>query len=144
MKNKANIAVGVAVIVVLLAAVGAFAYMQLGAGGGSMRALVHDGDGAVREIPLDRDSETVVTTGLGTNTVVVENGAVFVREADCDNQDCVHQGRLNAPGRQIICLPHKLWIEVVADGQSSGSMDTSAVAGEGSPSSAGDLDAVAR
>lgn len=156
-KSRANILVGAIVIVVLAAAIGAFAYMQIGAqaaggaasDGAPLRAIVHDGEGGVFELPLDQDAELPVSTGLGANTIVVEGGAVFVSEADCDNQDCVHQGKIDAPGRQIICLPHKLWIEVVADGQQSGAMDTDAVAGDGAQGASDapekeNLDAVAR
>ena len=156
-KSRANILVGAIVIVVLAAAIGAFAYMQIGAqaaggaasDGAPLRAIVHDGEGGVFELPLDQDAELPVSTGLGANTVVVKDGSVFVSEADCDNQDCVHQGKIDAPGRQIICLPHKLWIEVVADGQQGGTMDTDAVAGDGPGDVSGTsgkegLDAVAR
>ena len=143
-RNRANVIVGAAVAAVLVVAVVAFALMQAGGAsdGAQLTAVVHDGDGGVRELALSADAEVTVTTSLGTNVVVVEGGAVFVREADCDNQDCVHQGKLEGPGHQIICLPHKLWIEVVAEGQQGGSMDTGAVAGDGA--SEGSLDAVAR
>lgn len=132
MKKKANIALGVVVAVVLAVAVMALAWTQSGAGVGreaKLRAVVHDGDGAVHVLPLDEDAELAVTTSLGTNVVVVKDGAVRVREADCPGLDCVHQGAISAPGRQIICLPHELWIEVVADGDDGGPMDVDAVAG---------------
>ena len=140
--GKANAIVGAVIAAVVVVALVAFAWMQFGSGasGTQLRAVVHDGDGGVRELPLDRDTEVAVATSHGTNVVVVENGTVFVREADCDNQDCVHQGSISGPGRQIICLPHKLWIEVVAEGdEGATAMDTDAVAGGGD-----DLDAVAR
>ena len=145
MKSRANMIVGAIVAAVLVAAVLAYALAQAGGGaadGAQLRAVVHDGEGATYELPLSQDAELPVTTALGTNVVVVENGAVYVREADCDNQDCVHQGKLSAPGHQIICLPHKLWIEVTAEGEGNGEMDVDAVA-DGS-SSEGDLDVVAR
>ena len=142
MRGKANIVVGAIVGLVLVAAIVLYALMQAG-GGTSMKAIVHDGDGGVHELSLAENQERAITTSLGTNVVIVENGAVYVREADCENQDCVHQGKVSAPGKQIICLPHKLWIEVVSDGETSAAeMDVDAVAGnEGKAES---LDAVAR
>lgn len=142
MRGKANIVVGAIVGLVLVAAIVLYALMQAG-GGTSMKAIVHDGDGGVHELSLAENQERAITTSLGTNVVIVENGAVYVREADCENQDCVHQGKVNTPGKQIICLPHKLWIEVVSDGETSAAeMDVDAVAGnEGKAES---LDAVAR
>ena len=146
-RSKANIAVGAIVAFVLAAAVGAVALMQAGASPGSetaeAKAVVHDGDGGIHELALSHDAELPVTTSLGTNVVVVEDGAVYVREADCQNGDCIRQGAIDAPGRQIICLPHKLWIEVVADGRQGGSMDVDAVA-QGDDAGERGLDAVAR
>ena len=150
--GKANIIVGAAIAVIAVAAIAAFVWMQMGAGAADaqLRAIVHDGDGGERVLPLNQDTEVEVTTSLGTNVVVVADGAVFVRDADCDNHDCVHQGSISAPGCQIICLPHKLWIEVVAEGgEGAGAMDVDAVAGDGDDLDAvagggDDLDAVAR
>jgi len=126
--GKANIIAGALVVVVLIVALVAMFAMR-NSGTGELRAVVHASDGQVYELPLSEDAEQTVATDLGTNVVVVERGSVFVREADCDNQDCVHQGTLDAPGHQIICLPHKLWIEVVAQGDSGGTMDVGAAAG---------------
>ena len=146
MNSRANIVVGIVVAVVLVAAIGSYAALQQsGQGATRLWAVVHDGDGKSLTMPLSQNQERIVTTSLGTNVIVVENGAVFVRTADCDNQDCVHQGKLDAPGRQIICLPHKLWVEVVADGDAGSSdMDVNAVAAGDDSAEAGSLDAVAR
>ena len=142
MRGKANIVVGAIVGLVLVAAIVLYALMQAG-GGTSMKAIVHDGDGGVHELSLAENQERAITTSLGTNVVIVEGGAVYVREADCENQDCVHQGKVSAPGKQIICLPHKLWIEVVSDGETSATeMDVDAVAGD--EGKAESLDAVTR
>ena len=144
MNGRANIIVGTLVAAVLVAAVAVFAWLQLGAGAGALVARVHDGDGGVRELALDADSQTTVTTSLGTNVVVVEGGQVYVREADCDNQDCVHQGKISDPSRQIICLPHKLWIEVVAQGGQGGQMDIAAAGASSSSGSNGEFDTLGR
>ncbi len=90
--------------------------------------LVHDGDGATTELPLGDDETYTFTTSKGTNIVVVEDGGVRVDEADCPNQDCVNQGTVNEVGRQIICLPHELWVEIVE----SDAVTTSGTAGEDS------------
>ena len=130
-----------ALLALLVAACVAIVVLQQGGtGAASLVAVIHDGDGGTTELPLSKNAEQAITTSLGTNVVVVQDGAVFVREADCDNLDCVHQGKLTAPGKQIICLPHKLWIEVLAAGENGGSMNPGAAAGG---DSAG-YDAVAR
>lgn len=82
-------------------------------------ARVTDGDGNVYEMPLGDDATKIVTTELGTNVVEVRDGRVRVREADCPNRDCVNQGWIDSSSQQIVCLPHRLYVEVV-DGQGSG------------------------
>ena len=53
------------------------------------------------------------------NTVAITGDAVYMEQADCDNQDCVHMGavtrenlELRVMGGFIICLPHKISVEV--------------------------------
>lgn len=82
------------------------------AGASAGVARVTDGDGAVHELPLGKDAELTVTTSLGTNVIEVRDGRVRVREADCPNQDCVNQGWIDADGEQIVCLPHRLYVEI--------------------------------
>lgn len=88
-------------------------------------ALVHDSDGQVHELPLSEDARLEVTTELGTNVIVVEDGEVRMADADCPNRTCLQVQPLSAPGSQIICLPHQLWIEVVPEGEAGGAMDVS-------------------
>jgi len=141
--SKANAVVGAIVAAVLIAALAAVAGMHVAAPADSagLRAVIHDSDGNAYEMPLSVNAEKTVQTSRGMNVVVVQDGAAFVRDADCENHDCMRQGSISAPGQQIICLPHELWIEAVADGQPTGQMDADAVAGG---SDSGGFDAVAR
>lgn len=99
-------------IVVLVAALGAW---QLLHGQSGAYAVVHDGDGGQTVLSLSENGEHVISTSLGTNVVVVEDGSVRVSAADCPNHDCVEQGTISSSSQQIVCLPHKLWIEVVEE-----------------------------
>lgn len=47
-----------------------------------------------------------------TNTVVIENGYVYMQEADCDDQLCVKQGKISNEGESIVCLPNKIVVEI--------------------------------
>ena len=49
------------------------------------------------------------------NTIVIENGQVWIDQADCPDKLCVKQGKISKSGQSIICLPHKLTILVQAD-----------------------------
>jgi len=53
------------------------------------------------------------------NTVAITEDAVYMEHADCDNQDCVHMGAVTRENLElrvmsgfIICLPHKISVEV--------------------------------
>lgn len=75
--------------------------------------VIRDGEQNVYELPLNQDTTKTVTTDLGTNLIEIKDGRVRVEEADCPNQDCVHQGWVDAAGEQIVCLPHKLTVDIV-------------------------------
>lgn len=116
--NRLSLIIIVAVVVAvaaMLAAVSVF-----GAQTSADKAVVHASDGTVRELPLSQDATVTVTTDKGTNEVEVKGGQVRVLDADCPNHDCVDQGWISRVGQQIVCLPHELWIEIVADEAADG------------------------
>ena len=49
------------------------------------------------------------------NIIVIENGEVSMQEADCPDKACVRQGKIRQSGEAIICLPHRLTVEISAD-----------------------------
>ena len=75
--------------------------------------VIRDGEQNVYELPLSQNTTKSVTTDLGTNLIEIKDGRVHVEEAHCPNQDCVHQGWIDAAGQQIVCLPHKLTVDIV-------------------------------
>ena len=81
-------------------------------------------EGFRRVDPLDIDTEyTVETPGTGTgadadggaNNVRISNSRVDVVSANCSNQICVGHDPIDTVGEQIVCLPHGMVVEVVAD-----------------------------
>lgn len=123
-KNLATIICGIVVAVVVVAAF-VLSSRQAAPAGARLVALVHDSDGKTHTLPLNTDTTLTVTTGKGSNTIVVETGSVRMEDADCPNRTCVQRPALTAPGAQIICLPHELWIEVVPEGSDGTAMDPS-------------------
>ena len=73
-------------------------------------------DGQVRDkIDLSKveDSyEIHIDTEYGHNTILVEPGAISVIDADCPDHVCVKQGKLTGGGLSIICMPHRLVIQI--------------------------------
>ena len=52
---------------------------------------------------------------MGTNVIEVAEGRVRCVESDCGNQVCVQTGWVGSPGEMVVCLPHRLTVQVVAD-----------------------------
>ena len=66
---------------------------------------------------LQKTQEIRIETTSGNNLLVIENGQAYVREADCNNQVCVHTQPINKNGGQIICLPHQVVIRLKNAGE---------------------------
>jgi len=64
-----------------------------------------------QEIQIELDGRTA-------NVVVIEDGAAYMKEADCPDGLCRRQGAVSRSGQTIVCLPHRLVVEVIGgDGQ---------------------------
>lgn len=68
-----------------------------------------------KKIPLSAHGGTdefTINTKYGTNTVRVIDQTIQVIDADCKDHICVQEGTISKSGETIVCLPHKLLIEV--------------------------------
>lgn len=54
-----------------------------------------------------------VKTERGINVVCLQDGIVWVEEADCPDQICVKEGKISGYSESIVCLPHRMVIEIV-------------------------------
>ena len=66
--------------------------------------------------PLDED-QTFVFEGEsgGDNVVTIEDGFVFMEEANCPDQICVKHKPLNQTADPIVCLPNSLVVKVITN-----------------------------
>ena len=48
------------------------------------------------------------------NTVEISNDEVHMHDANCNDQVCVRSGAIDSPGETIVCLPHKVIVEITA------------------------------
>ena len=78
-------------------------------------------DGEVTQsYSLSENAEFEIKTGKNNeniNVVVIENGKVRVTEADCPDGICQEYRPISYVGETIICLPHKVVIEIVGDNE---------------------------
>ncbi len=79
--------------------------------------LVVEQDGKViKKLPMDKDTEYVVNYGGHYNRIVIKNKKAFISEADCQDQICAHMHPIEREGQTIICLPHRLFLELESHG----------------------------
>ena len=99
----------------LVVGCGAFLLLQTLSPGGSTARLYSNGE-LIDTIDLDAVAVPydLVVEGPdgGNNTVHVEHGRIAVTAADCPDQLCVHQGYIEDDLIPIVCLPHRLVIEI--------------------------------
>jgi hypothetical protein len=105
-----------AIVVVVLAAI--MLVMNL-LGGADARTLVISIDGEkTRTIALTDQTNMhfTIDTPYGYNEVVITDGVVDVVSSDCHNQICVDTHPAIKVYDKIVCLPHKLVLEIVGSG----------------------------
>lgn len=57
------------------------------------------------------------------NLIEIKGTKIRIKDANCGDQICVRRGWIDQSGETIVCLPHKLLIEVKAsDGGETGSV----------------------
>ncbi len=66
---------------------------------------------AGEETSYSLDEDAKIPLGEG-NLLCIENGEVFMQEADCPDQVCVRMGRIRRPGEMILCLPNQIWVRI--------------------------------
>lgn len=67
----------------------------------------------IRSFPLcENTTYTIHGANNGINELIIEDGQVWIKEADCPKQICVNQGKICDSGENIICLPHKVAVTI--------------------------------
>ena len=77
--------------------------------GNEVKVTVAGEDYGVYSLLEDRDVDIGRPAG---NTFRIKDGKVKMIEATCSGGDCLHEGEISKTGETIICLPHKVVIEV--------------------------------
>lgn len=59
--------------------------------------------------PLSQNCEININN---TNTLVIEDGYVFMKSATCPDKLCIKQGKVCDTSKNIVCLPNKVSVRV--------------------------------
>ena len=100
---------------IMLAALLIFVCMQLGnqKEGASIRITI---DGSEYGVYSLNDDKIIDLDGeFGHNQIVIQNGEAYMKEADCPDQICVRHKAISKSGESIVCLPHKVVVEISSE-----------------------------
>ncbi len=85
--------------------------------GESVEVIV--GGKTIESFPLNENFEYTIETGEFVNVLKIEEGQVWIEDANCPDELCVKQGKISKDGQSIICLPHKTVIRINSDNEAS-------------------------
>lgn len=98
------------IVIVVCVALCAFLAHQIIGGDGAGKVTVKV-NGELKGTYSLAEDQTIEING-GTNILQIKNGKADMTEADCPDQLCVNQRAISRQGESIICLPHKVVVEV--------------------------------
>lgn len=113
MKKYKNDVIIIAIILVVIAVV--FCIVQFGFThrGNTVKVVINNE--IKQEFNLNENRVYTIKTDKGFNRLIIKNGKASVTSADCPDKVCVHSKSISDVGESIICVPHKVVVEVAAD-----------------------------
>ena len=120
MKRKDIIIIALA----LLAALALYLVSQVSLGAeASVVVVTVDGEEVLRK-PLAMENRYEIAQEDGSlNVIRVEDGAVFMEEANCRDGLCIRQGKMRNGAKTIVCLPHKVVVQLKGDAPAGDNSD---------------------
>ncbi len=109
--------------VVLVLAVGTLSVFLLlhgviRAGGTGLKVRILADGAQVAELDLPQGKRSLSITGYqGLSHLEVDGDRVRMVDSACPDKLCVRRGWVSRPGESIVCLPNRVVIEVVSDGE---------------------------
>ena len=75
--------------------------------------IYSDGQLVYQSVLTDSTNDIfIIDNELGYNKIVINDGIVSMLEADCKDQVCVLSKAIRNPGESIVCLPHKVVVQI--------------------------------
>lgn len=106
-KKRDLIMAAVFILIGVMLTIGMRFFMKPGA-----RVVVYiDGESA-EAYSLKEDGVYQIQTEAGSNSFRIEHGSVWMESADCPDKLCIHMGKVGKNGETIVCLPHKLVLQI--------------------------------
>lgn len=65
---------------------------------------------------LDKDQTITINQNHWENVLVIKDNTAVMTKADCPDKICVNHAAISKKGETIVCLPHKVVVEVINQG----------------------------
>ncbi len=105
-KNDILLIVGILLIGAVIAAA-----VLLTEKNGSFVQVSVDGN-IIASYSLYSEMETDIKGIGGTNHLVISGGQAWIENADCPDCLCVKMGKICKTGQSVICLPHRIVVQI--------------------------------
>lgn len=102
------------IVIVLLLALFGFGVMKWKQKDGKEVVVTINGNEVYRTT-LSKNQTYKIPTKSGLNVMKIKDGKVTMKKADCPDQICHKHKAIEKSGETIVCLPHKVVIEVSSD-----------------------------
>lgn len=109
------------VAVILIIAAAGLLFFGLNKEMGSSVAVNINGE-QTAVYPLSVNTEVTITTGENNehiNVLTIKDGKAYISEANCPDGICAETRAAQYVGETIVCLPHKVVVEIVAENTDS-------------------------
>ena len=100
------------IAVILIAALAGFFIVRKAQSGEGARVVITVDGKTYGTYSPDEHRTIEIKDDLGYNKVVIADGTADVTQADCPDKICVDHAPISRDRETIICLPHKLVVEV--------------------------------
>lgn len=89
-------------------------YAEVTVDGNSVLKIELTADMEPSEVPIENGFDTVLE---------VNDGEVWIKSSECEDQVCVHSGKISNKGASIVCLPAKTVVKIVGEQSDEAKID---------------------
>lgn len=110
MKKKDIILIAAVLVIALVS----FAAIKMTQKDGKQVVVTVEGK-EVYKTSINKDQTYKIPEENGTNIMQIKDGKVTMKKADCKDQICADHKPIEKSGETIVCLPHKVVIEIKSE-----------------------------
>lgn len=110
MKKKDIILIAAVLVIALIG----YAAIKMTQKDGKQVVITVDGK-EVYQTSIGKDQTYEIPVKNGVNIMQIKDGKVTMKEANCKDQICADHKAIEKSGETIVCLPHKVVIEIKSE-----------------------------